>query len=86
MIKAKHLVKNIENVYFKDYTDETLYNVLLDTYDTMVVNNLIVETLDPDNIVAQLYNRELSENDKNTIIISINKLTNNYKKVKGKML
>lgn len=85
MIKAKHLVKNVENVYFKEYNGETLYNILLDKHDTMVVNNLIVETLHPDNIVAQLYNSNLSENDKNAIIISINKFANNFKKFKGKM-
>lgn len=34
---------------------ETLYNVLLEYHSGMVVNGLLVETLDPDDIVAQVF-------------------------------
>jgi len=80
MIKAKYLVGKIEGVYLKDYNGEILYNVLLNTYNTMVVNNLIVETLDPNNIIAQCYNGKLNENDVLNIFTIINKLANKYKK------
>lgn len=37
------------------YNGETLYNVLLDEHETMKVNGLTVETLDPDHTVAKFY-------------------------------
>ena len=38
------------------YNGEILYNVLLDTYSKMNINNLMCETLHPDNRIAKLYN------------------------------
>ena len=35
------------NVPHINYNGETLYNVLLETHDKMIVNNMIVETLNP---------------------------------------
>jgi len=55
MIKAKDLVGLVEKVTRVPYKGEPLYNVLLDTHEKMQVNNLIVETLHPENKVAQLY-------------------------------
>jgi len=80
MIKAKHLVKKIEDVEFKEYNGEALYNVLLETNNTMTVNNLIVETLDPKNMISQLYNGKLNKADAQNIVVSINKLANEYKR------
>lgn len=37
------------------YDNRYVYNILLDTWSTMIVNNMIVETLNPKNITAQLY-------------------------------
>ena len=54
MTKAKYFVGNT-GIYKIPYTQETLYNVLLETHDKMVVNNMICETLDPRNTIAQLY-------------------------------
>jgi hypothetical protein len=34
---------------------DMLYNVLMDTYSTMVVNGMLVETLYPEDPVAKLY-------------------------------
>ncbi len=85
MTKAKHLVGQVEGVYNKKYNGEILYNVLLETYEKMMVNNLIVETLDPANIVAQLYNGSLSVEERNNAIVNINKWANEYKKVYGKL-
>jgi hypothetical protein len=36
------------------YNGETLYNVLLKKEDKMMVNNLICETLSPNNIMAKI--------------------------------
>ena len=54
MIKAKDFINKFENVHQIKYTGEILYNVLMEEYDKMVVNNLICETLDPENSIAKL--------------------------------
>jgi hypothetical protein len=74
MIKAKHLVEQVEGVYNKKYNGEVLYNVLLETHSKMMVNNLTVETIDPTNIVAKLYNGSRTEEKRNNIIKNINKM------------
>jgi alpha-tubulin suppressor-like RCC1 family protein len=57
MIKAKELLQlNNEGIYKVKYNGILLYNVLLqDKHDKMIVNNLICETLDPENATAKLY-------------------------------
>jgi hypothetical protein len=55
MIKAKEFVGKYENIYKVKYTGEILYNVLMEEYDKIVVNNLICESLHPENTIAQLY-------------------------------
>jgi hypothetical protein len=57
MRKAKEflITEEFKKVKKVKYEGEILYNVLLETYEKMVVNNLICETLHPDNKVAQLY-------------------------------
>ncbi len=55
MIKAKKFVGSVDNVYMKKYKGEVLYNVLMEEHDKMLVNNLICETLHPENSVAKLY-------------------------------
>jgi len=61
MVKAKDLVEVCEGVRKIPYNGETLYNVLMEKHDKMMINNLICETLDPDNIMAKIcggkYNR-----------------------------
>ena len=85
MIKAKHLIGKVDGIYNKKYNGEVLYNVLLDTHEKMLVNNLIVETLDPENIVAKLYNGNYTDEERNNIIVNINQCVNNYKNVYGKL-
>jgi len=70
MIAAKHFVNNFENVKKVKYNGETLYNVLMEEADKMMVNNLICETLDPENSIAKLYKlmSNLSEEEKRYII------------------
>jgi hypothetical protein len=85
MVKAKHLIGQVDGVYNKKYNSEVLYNVLLETHEKMMVNNLIVETLNPTNVVAQLYNGTLTVEERNNAIININQCANQYKKVYGKL-
>ena len=47
----------------------------------MIVNNLIVETLDPKHIIAKLYNSKLTKNEKYNLIININKAAKEYQNV-----
>lgn len=56
MMKAKDLISYCKNVYEVPYNGEILYNVLMKKHNKMVVNNLVCETLHPDNIVSKIYN------------------------------
>jgi hypothetical protein len=57
MVPAKALLKqNKEGIYKVKYNGEVLYNVLLENkHDKMIVNNLICETLDPTNNIAEMH-------------------------------
>ena len=55
MRMAKEFLKDFDNVSKVKYTGAILYNVLLEEYDKMMVNNLICETLHPENGVAKVY-------------------------------
>ena len=59
----KFFVNNISIIYVQN-NGEVLYNILLDKHDLMVVNNMIVETLHPDNLIAKVYN----DSDNMTVI------------------
>jgi len=53
MIKARDLADMCKNVKKVSYNGETLYNVLLEKHGKMFVNNMICETLHPENIAAK---------------------------------
>jgi hypothetical protein len=80
MIEAYKFIDHFENVYKVKYNGETLYNVLMDEPSEMIVNNMICETLHPQNIVAKIYNSNFGEEYKNNIIVMMNEciLKNNY--------
>ena len=61
------------------YTGEPLYNVLLDKYTIMSVNNLICETLHPENMVSKLYSGNFNQESKNKIIKQITDISNTNK-------
>ena len=54
MIKARDLADMCKNVKKVSYNGETLYNVLLEKDGKMLVNNMICETLHPENIAAKI--------------------------------
>ena len=56
MTDAEELIN--ENIYKVKYNGEILYNILMEDYSKIVVNNLICETLHPDNLIAKLYRGE----------------------------
>jgi len=55
MVSASELLDIGLSVYKIPYKGEILYNVLMENHNKMRVNNLICETLNPKNRVAQLY-------------------------------
>lgn len=54
------------------YSGEILYNVLLEDYSTMKVNNMVCETLHPDNVIAKLHMSTFSEDYKQNMISIMN--------------
>jgi uncharacterized delta-60 repeat protein len=83
LIEAKDLIEYVDGIYYVPYNGEILYNVLLDNHGKMIVNNMEVETLHPENIIAKLYNEEkFSELHRNNIIEEMNDCykTNNIHK------
>jgi uncharacterized delta-60 repeat protein len=96
MVEAKEFLVggNIEgyfvNVHKIKYHGEILYNVLMEKHDKMIVNNLIVETLHPKNIIAKIYMNDFGYgNDyKNKLVVLMNESIkkndhNSYKKIVG---
>lgn len=53
MIKAVDFIGKYKNVHKIKYNGDILYNVLLEKYDRILVNNLICETLHPNNAIAK---------------------------------
>jgi len=79
MVKAKDLVELCSGVKKIPYNGETLYNVLMEKHDKMMINNLICETLDPDNIMAKICRGKCSQAVKHKIYEELNAIikTNN---------
>lgn len=77
MIRAKDLVKLCKGVTKIPYTGEILYNVLMKTHDKMMINNLICETLHPENIMAKIHNGKYSAHEKNDLYRKLSSLIKN---------
>jgi hypothetical protein len=74
MVQAKTLLGKCKGVTSVPYNNEVLYNVLQETHESMLVENLVVETLEPTNHIAQLYMvmNELNDEDKLRLIKEYN--------------
>jgi hypothetical protein len=74
MRNAKEFVTDFEHVTKIKYTGAILYNVLLEEHDTVLVNNLVCESLHPDNGVAQVYMalQKLNSEERQSLINEIN--------------
>ena len=84
LIEAYKFLGHFKYVSKIDYNGEILYNILMENYDKILVNNLICETLHPNNIIAKLYKTKYSEDYKEKIIFIINSSIrrNDYKSYK----
>jgi len=80
MIESRYLINKLEGVYPIKYSGDILYNVLLERHEKMMVNNLIVETLDPENVIAQIYSNKFSKEKREYLI----KKYNNFIKTKSR--
>ncbi len=78
MVTAKEFIGKTENVKKIKYTGEILYNILMEEHDKIMVNNLICETLHPENFVAKLYKhlQTLNPEEKNEFIKKYNEYYN----------
>jgi alpha-tubulin suppressor-like RCC1 family protein len=72
LLPAKQFLVGFRGVYKIKYNQEILYNVLMSTYQKINVNNLICETLHPENPIAKLYNNPKSESEKRRFVFQMN--------------
>jgi len=90
MIKADSFIGKLKNVHKLKYDGRVLYNVLMEKYDKIIVNNIVCETLHPENPIAKLYqlinNKDIDLNNYNEMVnkhnyYSISSCKNNIRKV-----
>ena len=72
MMRAEYLAEYVPGVYKIDYDKKPLYNIVLREHSTMIVNNMVVETLHPDNILARIQCGKYTPQEKNKYILFIN--------------
>ena len=80
LTKAIYFLSNYKSVKKTPYHGEIIYNVLLEDYSFVNVNNLICETLHPRNIIAKLYTSNLSKNMKHNILVYLHNHYNSKKR------
>jgi hypothetical protein len=72
MVPAYRFLDYSDQVKKVKYNGEVLYNVLLDQYGKMEVNNLVCETLHPENIIAKLYIANYMDHERTAIVNKLN--------------
>ena len=89
MIAANYFIKNNKNVLKVKYNGEILYNILMKKHSLVRVNNLICETLHPENIISKIYKNNYMKN-KHILVQKINDLAlqkrNNENNIKNKKI
>ena len=73
MTEARKFIGSFNGVKLAKYNGQILYNILLDTHETMSVNGLICETLNPNNAIAKLYNGSIDNITRIQIINEMNR-------------
>ena len=77
MIEARKILAVNKNVTKIPYDKSILYNILLDKHSVVCVNNMVCETLHPDNIIAKLYTRFSTKQTRDEIVYKLNKYIKN---------
>jgi len=80
LIEAYKFINSFHGVHKVEYNGELLYNVLMEDYYTMDVNNLICETLHPTNVIAQIHNSSYSKEEKAKMLYHLKDLIKNKEK------
>ena len=81
-----YLFINKETIYSTKYRNEYLYNIILGKEQTMNVNNMDVECLDPNTLIAKVFDGSLDASQKNRLIKSLNKYHRQLKNKKSKTI
>ena len=88
MRKAKELLNNVNCIYKVRYNRETMYNVLMEKHETMLVNNMVCETLDPTNNMAKIFYclKDMSPEKQKMLVDKMNQevLNNMYSRIHSK--
>ena len=74
MVRSEDLVDKCEGVCRIKYHGETLYNVLMEKHDNMMINNLICETLHPNNIMAKICGGKYTTQEKKKLYNELNNI------------
>jgi hypothetical protein len=90
LIEAEKFLGHFAGVKKTKYDGEVLYNILMEKHKVVRANNLLCETLHPQNIIAKLYNSCMSESYKSKLTSLINEsiLKNDhtaYKKIVSRL-
>ena len=90
LIEANKFLCHFAGVKKVKYSGEVLYNVLMEKHEVIRANNLLCETLHPQNIIAKLYNSCMSESYKSKLTSLFNEsiLKNDhasYKKIVNRL-
>ena len=82
LIECEKLIGKYNNnkITLVPYNGEALYNILMKTHDTVMVNNMICETLDPLNIVSKIMNKKMTNKEKQDIFNKLKSKINNTDK------
>lgn len=80
MVRAEYLIQYIPSVYKIIYNKEKLYNVLLKEQSTMIINNMVTETMNPNHILAKIYSGNYTSEQKNKLINMLNNYNINQRK------
>jgi uncharacterized membrane protein len=72
LVSAYRFLDYTDTVKKVKYNGETLYNILLADYGTINVNNLICETLHPENIIAKLYQQNYTDTERTALVYQMN--------------
>ena len=74
LVKARSIIGKNKKVVAIPYKGEILYNILMDKYAMIKVNNLVCETLHPDNMIAKFYKTiaNMTEEEKKKVLMQFN--------------
>ena len=82
---AVELVNN-DSIYLTTYKQQYLYNIILEEYGLIQVNNVVVETLHPSTLVAKLFDGSFDNKLRKKVVKSLNAYHKNLKNKPNKTL